>query len=194
MEEVKKITCPLCGSKEYVEAKLDENVKDAFLEAILGDVPFTRIYDVLGGKISITVAALCDEDNRIRSSFYIKLFDATEKCPDLKAYVPLIESALDIDSQVTKVVITLSNGDQRTVSRSPNSGIMHVMNMDWGSVTNENCKELVDDALRVFEDNMFPGCAIPSAILRGAVGKHNTVLSRLLKECLDENFISGTGR
>lgn len=191
---IKKTVCPLCGSDEYIENKLDEDVKDAFLESILAESSFTRTYDILGGRLAVTVKALSDDDNRLRSSLLITIFDATEKCPELKAYIPLIESALDIDSQVTQVTISKSDGSTKTVKRDTNSGLKKVLGMKWNKVDDAKCKEFVDSVLETFDDNVFSGCKVPSTLLRGAVGKHNTVIGRLLKECLDENFISGTGR
>lgn len=193
MEELVKTKCPLCGADSYVESPLDENIKDAFLESILGDSPFIRTYDVMGGKIAVTVKALSDEDNRLRASFFIRLFDATDKCPDLKAYIPLIESALDIDGQVMQAVVTTANG-KTVVDRDINAGLIAVNSMDFDSITNDGCKEFVDTILDTFNKSMFKGCAIPSPILRGVVAKHNTILNRLIKECLDKNFIEGTGR
>lgn len=194
MDESKKITCPLCGSKEYIENPLDEDVKDAFLESILGESKFTRTYDVLGGRISITVAALDDEDNSLKSAFYVTMFDAADRCPDFKAYIPLIEASMDIDSQVIKVVITKSDGEAVEAVREVNTGLKAASALDWASISNDNCKDFVDSVMKAFRDNIFEGCVVPSTILRGAVGKHNTVLGRLLKACLDENFIAGTGR
>ena len=193
MEEQAKTKCPLCGSDAYIEKPLDENVKDAFLESILGDVPFIRTYDVMGGRIAITVKALSDEDNRVRSSFFIKLFDATEKCAELKAYIPLIESALDIDGQILEAVITVG-GTSKKVTRNPSEGLRAAINMDWENINNDNCKEFVDAALEVFSNTMFAGCNIPTPILRSVVVKHNTLLGRLMRECIDKNFIEGTGR
>lgn len=193
MEEPVKTKCPLCGSNEYVESPLDEDIKDAFLESILGDSPFVRTYDVMGGKIAIKVTAISDEDNRLRASFFIKLFDATEKCPELKAYIPLIESALDVDGQIVEAAVTTNSGTT-VVTREVNAGLKLVNDMDWGSITNDGCKEFVDEVLNIFNVSMFHKCTIPSPILRGVVTKHNTILNRLIRECMDKNFIEGTGR
>lgn len=189
-----KTVCPLCGSSEYIEQDLDDEVKDAFLESILGCAPFTRTYDVMDGKMAITVAAMTDEANNIRSRFVVKVANAADKCPDLKAYMPLLDSALDTDGQIVSVEVTTKDHGIVQHDRRLNKGTEEATKLDWDSVTNDNCSEFIAQVLGVFENNMFNGIKVPSMILRGAVGKHNTVISRLVKACLDENFLSGTGR
>ena len=189
-DETKKCTCPLCGSDQYVESKLDEEVQDAFLESMLGGVPFTRTYDVMGGKLSITVQATDDEANRKKARLYLAMADASEKHPDLKAYIPLLESAIDADSQISKVVI---NGKE--FSRTTCSGILAISDMPWGDQDEStDWHAFVEDALLCLDSNMFGGAKVPLAILRGAVAKHNILIGKLIKECLDENFLVGTGR
>lgn len=189
-EDNKKVTCPLCGSDQYVENDLDEDVKDAFLESMLGGVPFTRTYDIMGGKLAVTVKAMDDESNRIRARLYIKIATAAEKFADLKAYIPLLESAMDVDSQITKVVI---NGTE--ISRDTDSGTLAVSDMPWDIQTDDTDWHMfVEDAMKMFEDCAFGKVKVPAAILRGVVAKHNILIGRLVKACLDENFLGGTGR
>lgn len=188
--EDKKSICPLCGSDQYVEADLDEEIKDAFLESMLGCVPFCRTYDVMDGKLSLSIQASDEDCNRKKSRLYIKMAEVSEVCPDFKAYVPLIESYMDVDSQVIAVTI---NGKE--FKRTPCSGIVEASNLEWVNANSSiDFNALADRVLKVFESNMFDGTKVPIAILKGAVVKHNVLLGRLIKECLDENFLAGTGR
>ena len=189
-EETKKCTCPLCGSDQYVESKLDDEVQDAFLESMLGGVPFTRTYDVMHGKLSITVQASDEEVNRKKAKLYIVMGTASEYSEDLKAYMPLIESYMDVDSQVSAVTI---NGAE--YKRTPCSGILKVVDMGWGNKDNDtDWHAFVDNVLKEFEHCMFGDVKVPIAIMKGAVAKHNILIGKLIKECLDENFLGGTGR
>lgn len=190
MDESKKCTCPLCGSDQYVESALDDEVQDAFLESILGGVPFSRTYDIMHNKVSITVQAADDYVNRKKAKLYLNIATAAEQFADLKAYVPLIEAYMDVDSQVTTAVI---NGTE--LSREVCLGIDAVSKMPWDiQDSTTDWHSFVEDVLRTFEECMFGKAKVPMAILRGVVAKHNLLISRLVKECLDENFLGGTGR
>lgn len=194
--EVKSL-CPMCGAEGFVEAPLDEEIKDAFLESMLACMDFTRTYDALGGRMEITVKALSDEDNRLRSQMYINVMKIAETTPDIKAYMPLIEAAMDIDSQIVGVKLHKADGTVSCATRQPNSGLMEALNnINWDrpAPTVDEYKGLLNTVLCVFENNVFKDKAIPSGILRASVGKHNSIISRLMRECLDVNFLEGTGR
>lgn len=193
-EEREKSICPLCGSDMYEEKPLDEGVKDAFLESMLGDVPFTRTYDIMGGKLAVEVSSLSDEDNRLRADMYINIFKLIETTPDIKSFVPLLEAAMDLDSQVCSVSLVKSDGSIVDIKRERNSGIRKVLELRWEGADVKECRGVIDSALDIFSSCLFPGKSIPESVLRGVVGRHNLLVSRLIRECLDENFLTGTGR
>lgn len=193
-DQEKKI-CPLCGAHDYVEPELSDDIKDAFLESMLGDVPFTRTYDVMNGHISITVQALTEDIISKKAKLYINLFKLSETIPDIKSYIPSIELVTDIDCQICQVSIT-RQGDNNPVvlDRTPGSGLDAVLSKTWDGKTAQEGQEYVDQILSILNQSIFPENAIPQQLLRGVVGKHNILTANLIKACLDENFLAGTGR
>ena len=193
-EEQVKVTCPLCGSNEYIEKNLSEEVKDAFLESILGNTPFTRTYDAMAGKLSVRVCATTDYANALKAKLVVKIANVAESCPDIRAYMPLLETAMDLDSQVLSVTITTGDEEPVTTNRTPNRGMENVLALDWDSIRPDTCSDFMVFVMEAFNSNLFQNINVPSPILKGSVAKHNSVVSRLVSACLDANFLSGTGR
>lgn len=189
-----KVTCPLCGSSEYIEKDLSEEVKDAFLESILGNVAFTRTYDAMAGRLSVSVCATTDYSNALKAKLVVKIANAADSCPDIKAYMPLLETAMDLDSQVASVTVTTSDGNQVTTERSLNKGMEVVLGMPWESISPDTCSDFMVEVMETFNGTLFNTINVPNPILKGTVAKHNSVVSRLVSACLDANFLSGTGR
>jgi hypothetical protein len=195
MDEQNKTICPLCGAEGYVEPELTEEVKDAFLESMLGSVPFSRVYDIMGGRITVTVVSVSNEVAALKSKLYINMFKLADIIPDIKSYIPALEMELDIDCQVSAVSVLDPGSDKRvTFTRELCSGLKQVLAMSWDAKTTDEGKKLIDDVIETFNNNLFPNNNIPKALLRGSVGKHNIMETNLIRECLDENFLGGTGR
>lgn len=193
--EEQKSICPLCGSNEYEYEPLSEDIKDDYLEAILGDVPFTRTYDIMDGRIAVTVAALSDYVTNLKARLYVKIIKLAETTPDVKAYIPQVEQLADLDCQVISIkVITSKNKDGMSVTRTPGEGVEKALELKWDVATAEEGIELIHKVIDTLSNNIFPGMSIPRQVLRGVVGKHNMLVGRLIKECLDINFLKGTGR
>lgn len=196
-EETKqeKGICPLCGAHEYVEPEVSDELKDAFLISMLGSEPFTRTYDILSGKVSITVKALTDEDNLKKSKLLVNIFKLADTTPDIKSYIPIIEQSVDTDLQVLDVSISTPNmSDPVFIQRTSGAGMDKVLQLNWDVKTVSEGKQLIDKIIHTFDSEMFDGNNIPKQLLRGVVGKHNIITMNLIKACLDENFLSGTGR
>lgn len=194
MEETKKCTCPLCGSDQYVEPNLDEDVKDAFIEHMLGGVPFTRTYDEMGGRISVTASAIPDNVVRSKGKLMMKILRVAEYTPDIQLRLPVFEACVDTDCQIVSIAIKDKNGDIKRTDRIAGKGLEILLSWDWDKLTPEQASTKFDEAIEVLDNSLFPNLALPKSILRAAVGKHNTLLTKLMTECFDENFLRGTGR
>ena len=193
-DETKTVKCPLCGHDGYQEPELDEDIKESFIESILGNVAFSRIYDELGGRISIRVASLTDEINRNKLKVMTNVVRAAELSPDLRSGIPMFEAAMDTDGQVLEVSIMDKSGNVTRRQRVPGEGIKRVLDMDWSKATTAEAKNLFDEAMGILEGSMFTDVFVPMPLLRGAVGKHNLLMNNVLTACFDKNFITGTGR
>jgi hypothetical protein len=193
-EEKVKITCPLCGSNEYSEKDLSEEIKDAFLESMLGNVPFARTYDIMDGKLSLRICATTDYANALKAKMVVKIANVAETCPDIRAYIPLVETAMDVDSQVLSVTVAMGDNEPVITNRTPNRGIEEVLKLEWDKITPDTSSDFMVTVMDTFNANLFNGITVPGPILKGAVAKHNTVVSRLVQACIDANFLAGTGR
>lgn len=194
MEETKKCTCPMCGSDQYVEPNLDEEVKDAFVEHMLAGVPFTRLYDEMGGRISVKVVSLSDDIVRKKSKVILNLMRVAEYTPDVQARMPILEACVDTDCQISAISIKDRDGNVAENSRNPGSGLDVISSWEWHKLTPEQVVAKFDEAIEVLDKALFPELALPKSILRAAVGKHNTLVTKIMTECFDENFLRGTGR
>lgn len=194
MEETKKCKCPMCGSDQYVEPNLDEAIKDDFVEHVLAGIPFTRIYDEMGGRISVTVTTLPDDVVRTKGKIMIKLLRISDYTPEIQDRMPILEACMDTDCQIVAIDIKGKNGEVTHKERTPAAGLMEISKWDWDKLTPEQAVDKFDEAIEVLDNSLFPDMAMPKSILRAAVGKHNNVLVKLMTECFDENFLKGTGR
>jgi hypothetical protein len=193
-DDIKKTTCPMCGSDNYVDPGLTDEIKDAFIEHMLGDIPFQRIYDEMGGRIAVTVTSLSDSCARDKAKLMVQLMSAAEYSADIKARMPILESAIDVDSQVASVAIKTKDGKVTKIDRRPGNGTDIIRKWDWDKMNAEELSCRFDEALAVLDEELFPGTTIPKSLLRAAVGKHNVLLTKIMTECFDENFLRGTGR
>ena len=194
-EETKKGICPLCGSHEYEYAELSEDIKDDYLEAMLGEVPFTRTYDILGGRLAVTVSALSDYVTNLKAKLFVHIVKLAETTPDIKGYIPQVEQMSDLDCQVISIRVNSSKDkDGLELTHEPGIGIQAALGLNWDVKTVQEGEDLIHKVIDVLTDSVFPGTTIPKPVLRGVVGKHNVLISRLMQECLDVNFLNGTGR
>ena len=194
MEETKKCTCPLCGSDQYVESKLDEDVKDAFVEHMLAGIPFRRIYDEMGGRISVTVTAIPDDVVRSKGRLMTKLLMISEYTPDIQIRMPVLEACIDTDCQIVAIDIRDKDGKVVHNDRKPGQGLEQILKWDWDKLTPEQALTKFEEAIEVLDNSLFTSLVFPKSILRAAVGKHNTLLTKIMTDCFDENFLRGTGR
>lgn len=194
-EQKEKSICPLCGATEYTRPELDEDIKDDYLESILGEVPFTRTYDLMDGKIEVTVSGLSDEATNLKAKLYVKVFKLAETTPDIKSYIPQLEQMTDLDCQLCGITVHTKKAEHPIeMTRELCSGVKAALELDW-SVTNvQQGFDLIHKVIDVVTNSVFPGTTISKPMLRGVVGKHNMLLADLIRECLDANFLSGTGR
>ena len=194
-EETKKSICPLCGAENYEHPDLPEDLKDDYLESMLGEVPFTRTYDILGGRLAVTVSALSDEVTNLKAQLYVHVIKLAETTPDVKAYIPQVEQMSDLDCQVVSIKVVSSKGkDGIEFTHEPGSGIRSALALNWDVKTAQEGSDLIHKVIDVITDNVFPGTTVPKQVLRGVVGKHNVLVGQLMQECLDINFLKGTGR
>lgn len=194
MEDDKKCTCPLCGSDQYVETGLDEEIKDSFVEHMLGGAPFTRVYDELGGRISITATVVPDAVVRRKGKLMMRLLRVAEYSPDIQMRMPLFEACVDTDCQIIAIAIKDKDGNVTHKKRNAGQGLDVLIDWEWEKFEPEQAVNKFDEALEILDNALFEELIIPKSILRAAVGKHNTIMTKLMTECFDENFLKGTGR
>lgn len=194
MQAKDTIKCPLCGSDHYVEPELDDAVKEAFIESILGGVEFSRAYDELGGRITVIVSSIPDAVNRDKLKIVSKLIRASEITPEIRDMIPIIEASLDTDCQVLAVEIVDKQGSRIRKDRRAGEGIRECLSLDWSKLNTKDYQEVIDEMLNTLEAVTFDGIHVPIPILRGAVGKHNILMNKVMTACFDSNFIAGTGR
>jgi hypothetical protein len=194
-EHQEKVVCPLCGAQNYVDPDVSEDLKDDYLESILAGVPFTRTYDIMDGRIAVEVSAQPESISGMKSRLYMAILSMADKFPEVRNYVPTLEAALDLDCQLVSLEVFDKAGNSlNKLNRTPAKNLEAINRLPWREAkTSEECLSLMEDAINIGSD-VFPEYNLPKAVLRGVVGKHNVIVMKLIKACLDENFLSGTGR